>query len=108
MIVGETDAPAAVAGPSVHATCRGCYKPVIGGAAHLTWHRRKPPAGVIVRLFCEATSNVPTEPKQPPCECLPHSSKTDPVQGGLPEQLSGRGRASAAAVSAGHRLDCAS
>ncbi|MGC7102742.1 hypothetical protein ACPZ19_49430 [Amycolatopsis lurida] len=28
------------------------YQPVIGGVEHLTWHKRRPPAGTIVRLLC--------------------------------------------------------
>jgi hypothetical protein len=108
---------------------QACYRPVIGGVAHLTWHRRKPPVRAIVRLLCgpiyTAGANPPTSeclacdegfreyfdlPRRPdtPAADPSHSSATDPERGGLPQQPAGTGRAPAAPVSAGHHLECAS
>ncbi|MFI9455028.1 hypothetical protein [Amycolatopsis sp. NPDC052450] len=40
------------------------YQPVIGGVEHLTWHKRRPPAGTIVRLLCGELYQV-TETAKP-------------------------------------------
>jgi hypothetical protein len=108
-----------------------CYRPVIGGVAHLTWHRRKPPVRTIVRLLCGPTLSVPSESRPPTSECpacddtfreyfdLPHRrdtpaavpshpSATDPEHGCVPQQLADTGRAPTAPVSAGHHQERAS
>jgi hypothetical protein len=48
---------------------QACYRPVIGGIAHLTWHRRKPPVHSVVRTLCGATYSVPSESKPRTNEC---------------------------------------
>jgi hypothetical protein len=40
------------------------YHPVVGGVEHLTWHKRRPPAGTIVQLLCGELYQV-TERRNP-------------------------------------------
>jgi hypothetical protein len=108
-----------------------CYRPVIGGVAHLTWQRRNPPVRSLVRTLCGVTYSVPAEAKPRTGECsacddafrdyfdLPrrhepsaadpsHPSATDPEHGGPPQQPTGAGRAPTAPAPVGHHVECAS
>jgi hypothetical protein len=108
-----------------------CYRPVIGGVAHLTWHRRKPPVTSTVRTLCGTAYDVSSESKPGTDECpacdeafreyfdLPRRrdtsaadpscpSATDPAYSDCRQQPTDTGCAPTTPVSAGHHLECAS